>query len=144
MKYAVLFAGIVFGCSADPGGVTKPPPEPPGVTSPGPSTPPFDCRGALAQLGSCMTQADFDATAASVELQNTTEGPCYSCHSMGLDWFRNHPQLIAACAQNQLVYFDGIAAFGNAAGGGHPQFIVSTSRDQALHDFFDRTRSNCP
>src|SRR5215831_12360762 len=139
MKYAVLFAGIVFGCSADPGGVTRPLPAPPGVTSPGPSTPPFDCAAALAGFGSCMTLTDFDATAASAVQQSTQQGPCYSCHSLDLYWFQTHPQFIAACATDQLVYDDGIGAFGQS-GGSHPQYILSQSRELALRDFFVLTQ----
>jgi hypothetical protein len=142
MKYAVLFAGIVFGCSSDPGGVQKPPPAPPGVAVPGPVSQPFDCAGALARFVGCMRQPDIDATNAVVLNQTTTEGPCYSCHSSG--WFPQHPELIAECASNGLVFYDGIGAYGQQSNGTHPQYIMSTSRKQALRDFFLATQANCP
>src|SRR5215813_10228695 len=119
MKYAVLFAGIVFGCSADPGGVTKPPPsaQQPGVAAPGSGTVPVDCPTELFRLGSCMTQTDFDATALQALLQNTTQGTCYACHvglldKLDFDWFRRHPDFISQCTQDGLVYYNGIEVFG--------------------------------
>jgi hypothetical protein len=140
MKYAILFAGIVLGCSSDPGGVPLPPPVPPGVAKPGPSSPPFDCTTALARFGACMTQPDIDAATSAVVTQTTTVGPCYSCHHN--DWFPQHPELIAACASDGLVYDDGIAPYGQ--NGTHALFVLSSSREQALRDFFVATQANCP
>src|SRR5690242_12834633 len=109
MKYAILFAGIVLGCSSDPGGVPAPPPAPPGVAQPGPSLPPFDCASALARFGACMTQPNIDSVTQALINQTTTEGPCYSCHNSG--WFPQHPELIAACASDGLVYDDGVETY---------------------------------
>ena len=96
-----------------------------------------------------MTQTDFDATAVSVGNQTTTEGACYSCHAtlvdrLDLGWFRAHPDFIAVCASDGLVFYDGIGAYGQQNNANHPQYIMSTSREQALRDFFLATQANCP
>ena len=140
MKYAILCAGIVLACSSDPGGVPLPPPVPPGLAQPGASSEPFDCTSALARFGACMAQPDIDTANQAVMNQTTTEGPCYSCHASG--WFPQHPELIAACASDGLVYEDGIAPYGQ--NGSHALFVLSSSREQALRDFFLATQANCP
>jgi hypothetical protein len=89
-----------------------------------------------------MRQSDIDNTNTAVLGQTTTEGPCFSCHASG--WFPQHPELIASCASNGLVFNDGIETFGQSDNGTHPQFILSTSRELALRDFFLATQANCP
>ena len=87
-----------------------------------------------------MRQPDIDSTTTTILGQTTTLGPCFSCHHDS--WFPQHPELIAACASDGLVYQNGIAAVGQ--NGSHAIFILSNAREQALRDFFLVTQANCP
>ena len=141
--------------------------------APGP-THPTSIQDALQLFARCMTTADFQTyNVANVANQTTTEGPCYSCHTTGTgaaflsqtgndiitNW-KNYPAMpyvlkIATGTVNpdgtfkDLVPANRFRDKGQENDGTHPQYILSTTRQQAMDQFFQATyqkysTGNCP
>ena len=121
---------------------------------------------AVKGFGNCMTRADFDALVSgsggpafsSLAAANTTEGACYSCHTVGTggaflsqngnDTFaynRSTPYILKLATPSQkpdgtytLVQSNRFRDHG-AEPGLHPRYVLSEARQAAIDQYFSRT-----
>ncbi len=133
--------------------ITPPPPPPPGGGTP------TTLEAALTKFGKCMTITDWNSTGMNdLQNQNTTQGRCYACHATGtagaylstnsddnLTMIKTSPyilKLVTGTVNANGTFKDLVPAYrfrDKANDTGHPSYVLSAAREQALTDFFNLT-----